>query len=665
MALSVKAGEFALSLGAATTTQAITGVGFTPKVVLFFWNFAPGIPLIARSSAAHSNQGVARDATRFWTSGANDAGTSQNLLRVWGVDGSDLPDVASGEVTTRDCTNDAPGTIAQVNGIFYHAADGLLYVTANNFPSSGSYLLIYDPDDLASGPVATHTLSDDTIEGVVWSSYTSSWWAYYHDKTDIEEYDANWSLVSTKSLPSVPSGTQFWNGGVWVENRLYLNPHNDNADDNVWVYEYDGSAFTFLNKLPQPAANAGQGMFLYDSTTLYMAERTPTTLEGNVLKCTLGETLSERGHTAQGMGAATATQQGAAVTRASNAVATSVVTKGMRDDACIIYITGTIQGRASLTSMDADGFTLTIDQQFTSLPNLRVGYLALGGSDLTDAAVYAFRSKGTTGADAHTGIGFQPESALFFHAGVTNASLPSVENAGFSGFGAAVSSTQRACLAMNDRTSVNPSDGGSYGYGAEAIAGVSGAAGSAVSHRADFTSFDEDGFTLNWTEAGAQVWILAVLLAGVDFAVGSSATRTDTTEFSVTGLGFRPKALVFGSHMQVESTQDTSQAGVALSLGVATSATQRIAFGSRSADNVSPTQCSRVSRDDAVAVTLDDSGATVGRMDVVSMDEDGFTLVMDDADPTANFFWYWAIGGGTEANAGGRYRYAYRLAGVL
>jgi hypothetical protein len=40
----------------------------------------------------------------------------------------------------------------------------------------------------------------------------------------------------------------------------------------------------FVNHVAQPAAGCGQGMFLFDSTTLYMAERLTTTT-GNVMKC--------------------------------------------------------------------------------------------------------------------------------------------------------------------------------------------------------------------------------------------------------------------------------------------------------------------------------------------------------------------------------------------
>jgi hypothetical protein len=59
---------------------------------------------------------------------------------------------------------------------------------------------------------------------------------------------------------------------------------------------------------------------------------------------------------------------------------------------------------------------------------------------------------------------------------------------------------------------------------------------------------------------------------------------------------------------------------------------------------------------DAVYIDIDPtSSSVVGLMDVKSIDTDGFTCIMDDADPSGKFVWYLALGvapAGTSATAG-------------
>jgi hypothetical protein len=237
------------------------------------------ITLTSTSAEAASQQGVARDATRFFTS----ASATNLRLSIWGVNGSDLPDIAGGELAGRVCTSDAPGAIQQISGIYFHDVDGMLYVTANNFPSLNSYLIKYDPNDLGSGPLASWTLTSQTVEGVLWNAAAGTWWVFYHSMTDIEERDTNFTLLATKTLPVVPGGTEFWNGGIWVGDKLYLNPHNQNTDDRIYIYQYSAGAFVFVNRVAQPLVGAGQGMFLYLGDLFMVNRLTATT--GNIIKC--------------------------------------------------------------------------------------------------------------------------------------------------------------------------------------------------------------------------------------------------------------------------------------------------------------------------------------------------------------------------------------------
>jgi hypothetical protein len=75
---------------------------------------------------------------------------------------------------------------------------------------------------------------------------------------------------------------------------------------------------------------------------------------------------------------------------------------------------------ADLSSLDADGFTLnwtTVDAANAYI----VHYIAIGGSSVTNALAGEFTPNTSTGAQAVTGVGFQPDCLLFFGTRLTAA----------------------------------------------------------------------------------------------------------------------------------------------------------------------------------------------------------------------------------------------------
>ena len=82
MALSSKAGAFSIGTGAATTTVAVTGVGFTPKAVIFAWNgrtaTTDGTTDPGTGAGSQRGFGVATGTSSRWAvvSTSVDAGTS-------------------------------------------------------------------------------------------------------------------------------------------------------------------------------------------------------------------------------------------------------------------------------------------------------------------------------------------------------------------------------------------------------------------------------------------------------------------------------------------------------------------------------------------------------------------------------------------------------------
>lgn len=167
-----------------------------------------------------------------------------------------------------------------------------------------------------------------------------------------------------------------------------------------------------------------------------------------------------------------------------------------------------ISGRASRSSLDATGFTLTKDTPPGA--NIVFGYLALGGR-----AQYACgaltQPNATTGNQAITGVGFTPLGTLFASAGrVANASATA-----HSRFmvGAAVSSSSRAvyCGAAEDAAAA--ANSARALSAAACLEAITDGGTPTVLSLADFVSNDADGFTVNWTTCDAvqrQNFYLAV-----------------------------------------------------------------------------------------------------------------------------------------------------------
>ena len=224
---------------------------------------------------------------------------------------------------------------------------------------------------------------------------------------------------------------------------------------------------------------------------------------------------------------------------------------------------------ATGVSLDADGFTINI----TNAPpiNYRFGYWALGGSDVTNVKVGTFGSKGSTGSQGITGVGFQPDLIIIFSSG-TFGGMPVNLGEGINGIGFA-----NGLLTANQ-----------YAMGSYSADGTTSAIGTISAHntgyvvylpmtntfvslQATLTSFDADGFTLNWVTHPvlANVNMSYIAIKGtVDFKskVGVAILPVFTGgKTIVTGIGFDPKCGLFAS--ACFQALGTTTAGVHTSFG--------------------------------------------------------------------------------------------------
>lgn len=314
------------------------------------------------------------------------------------------------------------------------------------------------------------------------------------------------------------------------------------------------------------------------------------------------------------------------------------------DVACVSVLlnSSTVDGELDLQSMDADGFTLVVDNQFAT--SYRIFYMAIGGEDVVNAASGQSTIPTVAGNASVTGLPFQPDCVLLFTTRQSSAPpLTGVDS--ILSIGAAVSASSQAVWAVGGNGVVTPSQTIGYARSGECLASLNNSLTVTDSH-AVFVAFTADGFTLNWTEvSGTAVYFHYLAIKGGSYTVGTLTTQTDTvTAITAPTPGYTATAGIFVSACRAESTSDTVTDNDQWSMGGFSSATQRDAAGVLDEDNVATSDTNTAIEFDAVYANVSAAGAIQGLMDITSVSLGAVSLIMDDADPSAAFVWYLTFG---------------------
>jgi len=323
--------------------------------------------------------------------------------------------------------------------------------------------------------------------------------------------------------------------------------------------------------------------------------------------------------------------------------------------ACVTILNpgaATINGQYDFVSMDSDGFTLIVDDTFSGSP--KIGYLALGGDSLLNAAGGSLQNPSSSGNQTISGVGFEPNFVFFMTTGKnTNNNTVSVDST--MGIGVAKSASEQYTLCGGSNSGSDPSQTISYSIGGHCwSAPDSGVEGIRVG---TFVEFNADGYVINWNHASADYTnFLCLEFDDPDqVALGDTTSKTDeVTPIVATGLGIQPAGVFFASHCQAISTiqypDDDDKWSVGACHTPGDSSTNAIAMSTHDMDN------SLVGTPDETSVfvgiqygavydhTTYGGGALHGTMSVQSFDTDGFTCIMDDDDYLEAFIWFVAFG---------------------
>lgn len=348
-----------------------------------------------------------------------------------------------------------------------------------------------------------------------------------------------------------------------------------------------------------------------------------------------------------GLGIATgATDEGCAIITSEDAQGTSVCDRRTDNANCIRRqsSSGADNTNADFISFSSDGFTIDWNAVSGSGAAL-YDFMCLGGDDLTTAKLLSFATPTSTGTQAYTGVGFEPDFMMCV--GTWNNSATGNSPASLFAMGAAISTSARFSVSGSGEDAQATSDTDRTLAVDEIIAqGWQGA----DYIRADLSSMDVDGFTLNYSNVlGDARYGLMLCLQGGQYAVGTETQALSATTKATSGLGFQPTGLMFMHRHLTSST--TTDAHNRLGFGAYDGTNERH-FATGDLDAVGTTECYNHRSTTKSLVMADNNTPAVDAEADLSFDSDGFTADWTTADAVARVFGYIAFGS-TAVAAGG------------
>lgn len=272
-----------------------------------------------------------------------------------------------------------------------------------------------------------------------------------------------------------------------------------------------------------------------------------------------------------------------------DAAATMITASAKRTDAILVTInnaaTPAVDGLLDLSSITATTFVVIVDD--AAPVNLTVEWMALGGVDITNTETGEVVWAAGTGNETFTLLGsFTPKLGIFACARNTDAAGNTVGAHASMSIGVALSSTERACVALDAEDAVATSDTYFYGLDIECFATLDATTG-VPEDRADFVSWGAGSFTLNKLENTNTPPMLYCVVGGT-FQVSLAGLLTGTTVGTTVThtTGFAPLGVMSLSAQNVESTQNVAGAIAACGVGFGRSAADRLCTTGASSDAV-------------------------------------------------------------------------------
>ena len=332
-----------------------------------------------------------------------------------------------------------------------------------------------------------------------------------------------------------------------------------------------------------------------------------------------------------------------------DAAATMATAQAMSATALQIIVPDAVVASCDLASFDNDGFTLswTVNEAFGEIVN----YLALGGSELSAKVVLHTMKTTSTGTLGVTGVGFVPDFAMHIWHGTPD-TLPHVGAWGTNncfGFGA-MDGTSQWAVGVNAQDGVLTSDTARTQKTSAAIYQMH--SGGTTLGVAAFSSWDADGFTLNWSSVDSADSVASLCLKGGDYVVGNFAKSVDAAPVTntITGLGSNASAVLLASYM---AAADATVRVNHLNLGLgASDGTSNVCLATTSEDGQANADCSNVTVTNKAFVKVNNYSDTIEAQCTVARAADGAIVTWDTNDAVAMETLFAAFGPFTSGGGG-------------
>lgn len=362
------------------------------------------------------------------------------------------------------------------------------------------------------------------------------------------------------------------------------------------------------------------------------------------------QTVSER----RGIGfcADASTRRAVGTFSADNSAAADCGSVAANDCVCItVDGAGTVDGKLDISTIDADGFTLIVDD--VTPANLTIFYEAWGLDSIQTVTIGDIAEPAATGTQNYTANSFNSrgDNQIVMFAGVQSTAALNTGQAQDSGLciGAASSTAtaNQIVVVGNSDDGSDPMDTDSYARATECLAMIVVAGGNPDA-RAVLSAFGTDTFTLNWTaRATTNRRYIYMAIKGGGWQVGSYTIRQDSGRTAaVTGLPFILKGISFMGSMKTQSAAGTATVQDRIGLGTCSSLTNRRAMGVLDEDAVATSEIDLAISYDSISSYPSTTGTEQARQDIDVFGYNNFQVIVeiDAGGPENEWMGYVAFG---------------------
>lgn len=247
----------------------------------------------------------------------------------------------------------------------------------------------------------------------------------------------------------------------------------------------------------------------------------------------------------------------------------------------------------------------------------------------TKVGTFAINTSLTAGqTQAISGVGFQPKVVIFWWSGQTSATDASGAGDINFGIGWMVDATHRNSLSGLSLNALASTDTARMIRNDSCIAYFTNT--TTLDGRADFSSFDSDGFTLAIDDAFAASLQVSYLALGGDeitaATTGEQSINGATGSTAFTGVGFTPSVIFMIANNASGFNGITSQVRFHLGWATGTAADEQGTISMYSSDNAATALAGGYLPDGEAFSMINSTASVFVRSSLVSFDVDGFTL---------------------------------------